>query len=344
MATAPLSAPRPRLRSLPWVWPLIPLRGSFLLAAHAYHAPPTGAPQTHTPHIAGMCARSEFVGCARILSTARSCCAPLSCETFRREPATRRFVWSFAPMPTSYHRVEHQNGSGPPPVFPPASASAGIVHRLSGPTTTTHGSPPASALVRPPRRCGGLLGPCFNTGPSSRLPPHFRCFTAQWRLFRVPSRYLCAIGLAVIFSLGCFYHPFALHYQAVLLLLPHHIISHRGYHPHRLCIPTDLIQSVTTPAGLPLGLFPVRSPLLQESAFVSFPGLNDMLKSGPSSCCHSIIQIAHIAVCLSRSSRPSSHREPIGPMWGIINYSYYLYNLCSLYYTKQNYYFYINVT
>lgn len=217
MATAPLSAPRPRLRSLACVWPLIPLRGSFLLAAHAYHAPPTGAPQIRGPHIAGPRARSEFVGCARILSTARSCCAPLSCETFRREPATRRFVWSFAPMPTSHHRVEHQNGSGPPPVFPPASASAGIVHRLSGPTATTHGSPPASALARPPRRRGGLLGPCFNTGPSPRRPPHFRCFTAQWRLFRVPSRYLCAIGLAAVFSLGCVYHPFALHYQAALL-------------------------------------------------------------------------------------------------------------------------------
>jgi len=146
MATAPLSAPRPRLRSLACVWPLIPLRGSFLLAAHAYHAPPTGAPQIRGPHIAGPRARSEFVGCARILSTARSCCAPLSCETFRREPATRRFVWSFAPMPTSHHRVEHQNGSGPPPVFPPASASAGIVHRLSGSTAMTYRSPPASVI------------------------------------------------------------------------------------------------------------------------------------------------------------------------------------------------------
>ena len=31
---------------------------------------------------------------------------------------------------------------------------------------------------------------------------------------------------------------------------------------------------------LGLGLFPLRSPLLRESWLVSFPPLNDMLKSG----------------------------------------------------------------
>ena len=96
-------------------------------------------------------------------------CAPLSCETFRREPATRQFVWSFAPMPMSCHRVEHQNGSDPPPVFLLASISTGIVHCLSGPTTTTTRSPTAPEIIPSPRRCGSLLGPCFNTGPSPRL-------------------------------------------------------------------------------------------------------------------------------------------------------------------------------
>lgn len=121
--------------------------------------------------------------------------APLSCETFRPEPATRRFVWSFAPMPMSRHRVEHQNGSGPPPVFPPDSPSTGIVHRLSGPTSSTHRSPTAPALKHSPRAAGGLLGPCFNTGPSPRRPPHFHSFTANRRLFILPSRYFFAIGL-----------------------------------------------------------------------------------------------------------------------------------------------------
>lgn len=73
MATALLSRPRPRLRSLSCLWPLIPLRGSLLLAAHAYHEPPTGARQNRVPQNAGTLTRSEFVGNAYILSTASSC-------------------------------------------------------------------------------------------------------------------------------------------------------------------------------------------------------------------------------------------------------------------------------
>jgi len=72
-------------------------------------------------------------------------------------------------MPMSCHRVEHQNGSDPPPVFLLVSISTGIVHCLSGPTTTTKRSPTAPEIAPSPRRCGSLLGPCFNTGPSPRL-------------------------------------------------------------------------------------------------------------------------------------------------------------------------------
>jgi len=71
MATAPLSPPRPRLRSLPRARPLSPRAGSLPVAAHAYHGTPTGARQTRVP--AGTLARSEFVGAAHIVSTARSC-------------------------------------------------------------------------------------------------------------------------------------------------------------------------------------------------------------------------------------------------------------------------------
>lgn len=153
MATALLSRPRPRLRSLSCLWPLIPLRGSLLLAAHAYHRLPTGARQIRVPHNAGTPTRSEFVGMPTSSLPHLPARAPLSCETFRREPATRRFVWSFAPMPMSCHRVEHQNGSDPPPVFLRASVSTGIVHRLSGPTAPTCRSPtaPACAFASPPR-------------------------------------------------------------------------------------------------------------------------------------------------------------------------------------------------
>jgi len=185
-------------------------------------------------------------------------------------------------MPTSYHRVEHQNGSGPPPEFPQASASAGIVHCLSGPTNTTHRSPTATAFTPSPRCIRGLLGPCFNTGPRSRLPPHFHCFTTHWRLFIFPSRYLCTIGLVLIFSLGCSYHPFALHYQTALLIprVRCRAITRSGSAFHQI---SRYNTHTTLITSLPSGLILVRSPLLKKSAFVSFPGLTDMLKSRPSS-------------------------------------------------------------
>jgi len=64
-------------------------------------------------------------------------CIPLSCETFRGEPATRQFDWSFAPTPKSRDRFERQNRYVLPPAFPQASHCPGIVHCLSGLTTQT---------------------------------------------------------------------------------------------------------------------------------------------------------------------------------------------------------------
>lgn len=183
MATALLSPSRPRLRSLSCLRPLIPLRGSLLLAAHAYHEPPTDARQNRVPLNAGTPTRSEFVGSPTSSLPHLPARAPLSCETFRREPATRRFVWSFAPMPMSCHRVEHQNGSDPPPVFLRASVSTGIVHRLSGPTAATLRSPtaPACAFASPP-----LWSPwsVLQYGSeSSGYAPVFSLFTSQTEPF-----------------------------------------------------------------------------------------------------------------------------------------------------------------
>lgn len=185
---APRSAAHPPRRFTPPCGPRLPQ------AAH-WRAP--GPQAVHT----GPRARSEFAGSPASSLPHGPGRAPLSCETFRREPATRRLVWSFAPTPTSRQRVEHQYGCGPPPAFPPASACAGVVRRLSGPATTTRGSPPAPALARSPRRRGGLLGPCFNTGPSPRIPPHFRFSPPIRRLFRVRSRYFSAIGPAAYLAL-----------------------------------------------------------------------------------------------------------------------------------------------
>ncbi len=57
----------------------------------------------------------------------------LSWGKLRREPATRWFDWSFAPIPTFDERFARQCRCGPPPEFPLASSYAGIVHHLSGP-------------------------------------------------------------------------------------------------------------------------------------------------------------------------------------------------------------------
>jgi len=56
----------------------------------------------------------------------------LSCGTFRREPATRGFDWSFAATPTSRDRFARQAPSELLPGLPPASLAAGVVHLLSG--------------------------------------------------------------------------------------------------------------------------------------------------------------------------------------------------------------------
>jgi len=77
----------------------------------------------------------------------------------------------------SCHRVEHQNGSGRPPAFPRGSASTGIVHCLSGPTTPTRRSLTTTNSHCSSRRRGGLLGPCSNTGPSPRATPLYFHFS-----------------------------------------------------------------------------------------------------------------------------------------------------------------------
>lgn len=156
----PLARPRPAGRATP---------------ARAHVRSLLAAPPSSLPHVPG--------------------CAPLSCETFRREPATRQFVWSFAPMPMSCQRVEHQHGSGPPPGFPRASASTGIVHCLSGPTAATRRSPPAPALAAfasPPRRAPWSV---FQYGSeSSAYAPVFSLFHPLDAAFSQFARATCSLS------------------------------------------------------------------------------------------------------------------------------------------------------
>lgn len=221
---------------------------------------------------------SEFAGYANIALPHLPLCMPLSCETFRLEPATRQFVWSFAPMPISCHRVVHQNGSGLLPAFPPASASTGIVHCLSGPSSLTFAFPPApafSSFTSPVLRSPWSV---FQYGSeSSAYSPVFSLFSPYWGLFNFPSRYFFSIGLLLVFSLRCFHHRFALHYQAALLY-PSLLTS--GLSPALAPLSIgSFVRWLTMLPCLPLGLLPVQSPLLRKSLLVSSPVLIDMLKS-----------------------------------------------------------------
>ena len=62
----------------------------------------------------------------------------LSWGKLRKEPATRWFDWSFAPMPNSDNRFARQNCFGPPSGFPLTSTWSGIVHHLSGHVQYAH--------------------------------------------------------------------------------------------------------------------------------------------------------------------------------------------------------------
>ena len=154
---------------------------------------------------------------------------------------------------------------------------------------------------RPERTTSRPWFPRRNRGPS--LPFTSGRFHALLNslfkvLFNFPSRYLFAIGLAAVFSLGWRLPP-AL--SCTLKQLdswesPSHASAYpeRASHPlwektafqrtwsgaleRGADLPEHHIPCRRVDGGFGAGLFPVRSPLLGESSLVSFPPLNDMLK------------------------------------------------------------------
>ena len=107
-------------------------------------------------------------------------------------------------------------------------------------------------------------------------------------LFKVlcifPSRYLCSIGLSLIFSLRWNLPPFVLQSQTKLLDSPSWVsmtygsitlfaVLFQGTWSNSLCTETT-IQSTDSH----FGLFPFHSPLHGKSLLVSFPPLINMLK------------------------------------------------------------------
>lgn len=94
---------------------------------------------------------------------------PLSCGTFRPEPATRPFDGSFAATPRSRDRFARQTPSEPRARLPPPSLAPGVVHRLSGRCALAlclpgAPRPPPPSSRRSARARPALLGPCYKTG------------------------------------------------------------------------------------------------------------------------------------------------------------------------------------
>ncbi|KAI5168175.1 hypothetical protein NEIRO02_2447, partial [Nematocida sp. AWRm79] len=122
----------------------------------------------------------------------------LSCGTFRREPATRRFDGSFAATPRSQDRFARQAPLELLPGLPPASLAPGVVHRLSGRCARTLfclRARRARAFRASPRPRAALLGPCFKTG---RALARAARASARFRAFSLCSRSAFLLSLAVL--------------------------------------------------------------------------------------------------------------------------------------------------
>ena len=114
-------------------------------------------------------------------------------------------------------------------------------------------------------------------------------------LFIFPSRYLFAIGLSSLFSLGWGIPPVLELQSQTARLVGHRKCCARptGLSPSAVCRSRQLGRTSRS-ASLSLqhslaqvsklGLVPLHSPLLGESLLVSFPPLTDMLKFSGCSC------------------------------------------------------------
>ena len=112
-----------------------PLSTARIVRPH--HRSRTGAPPSPIPSLrmrrGGASAPNESAQSLALPNETAPTECQLSWGKFRREPATRRFDESFAPMLKCDDRFARQNRDGPPPEFPLASPSSSIVHHLSGP-------------------------------------------------------------------------------------------------------------------------------------------------------------------------------------------------------------------
>ena len=208
-------------------------------------------------------------------------------------------------------------GPAPPPCrprsrrWPSRRDGRGDGERGAGPAGgACDGAPPARPRPPPDRRRASRRAR-GRRAPSASLPAISSAFGSLLRvLFIFPSRYLFAIGLSPVFSLGWGLPPAwgciperpdsggrrrpagRTRPPGPRLRLPHGALTLRGTPSQGIsggwCLggtPATPAREATIRGALRrpdsgLGLLPLRSPLLGESWLVSFPPLNDMLKSG----------------------------------------------------------------
>ena len=198
------------------------------------------------------------------------------------------------------HAVAFAAHAGLPPVY-------SRVRRT--PWSVFQDGSPAAARRRARRACsGGGLGadatgsaahphcaaaPPPGASAGASPPTGSRTFDSLFKvLFIFPSRYLFAIGLPPLSSLGWGVPPVRAALPSSSTRRPAQCArAPRGCHPLRRAVPGDLgalactgLQATAPLRASRLGLVPLHSPLLGESSLVSFPPLTDMLKFSGCSC------------------------------------------------------------
>ena len=208
----------------------------------------------------------------------------------------------FLPYPHLIPALFNGRGFGPPPPFTAASAWTRVGHPVSGPRCLT--LLPAAPAVRSSRllslrlrQSTGLTSPDTVARRTVLQKVHGRIFHAPTACGRgvsgslsLPSRgpfhlsltVLCSIGRWVVFSLAGWSPllPTGFHVSRGTLVLPHPFrLSPTGLSPSPAGLSSTVLLGFMVCCGSPypgvlahrFGLLPVRSPLLGESMFLSFP-------------------------------------------------------------------------
>ena len=202
----------------------------------------------------------------------------------------------FLPYPHLIPALFNGRGFGPPPPFTAASAWTRVGHPVSGPRRRTLSRSSRSLSLRL-RQFTGLTLPAAVARRTVLQKVHGRILHAPTACGRgvsgslsLPSRgpfhlsltVLCSIGRWVVFSLAGWSPllPTRFLVPCGTLVLPHPFrLSPTGLSPSLAGLSSTVLLGFMVCCGSPnpgmlayrFGLLPVRSPLLGESMFLSFP-------------------------------------------------------------------------